>query len=359
MERSSTCCQARNREYSRLFPFSLSSIPKWNPSGAYPSHPSSWLPFLLQTLGLGSHQTSGQPKQQPPNSPVTYPSSFPFVSYETAWVISVTHSTNIHRAPATPQAVFQARGQSRVHNQALALRTTPAWHQVRDQCCGEKEGWWGEKECTEAGLLCEVSKGLIPKGTCEHVLKEGEGTNMSGQECFRWRGQQVHPGSTSLAPLRTARRPEQLKPSEHSHGLRGTVRKGRHSDSRELYGARWERPSGRELLPRIPCGNAYFFRILRKKTSWEMGGKYCNSPACLAINIDSNDIKSKARAENADMQRWRWRPTFSRFGPGAHGSEAAPIQWLSLACGCYHILSVCSQSCLLPVLSQSCKQSQY
>lgn len=56
----------------------------------------------------------------------------------------------------------------------------------------KKKVSWGDRE--RLGLdyfIYMVSKGLIPKGSHEHVLKEAEGTNMTGEEYSRWREWQV------------------------------------------------------------------------------------------------------------------------------------------------------------------------
>lgn len=66
----------------------------------------------------------------------------------------------------------------------------------------KKEAGRGEG-VLEEGLFYLISQQRLHlKGTCEHVPTEGEGTNVTGEECSRWRGQQVHYRSMCLVHLR-------------------------------------------------------------------------------------------------------------------------------------------------------------
>lgn len=128
-------------EYSRLLPFSLSFIPKWDPSEAHPSHPVTWLPSLLQAPGLGSHQISEGPWKQPPNSfSVTSLSPLPSTPCKTTRVISLTHWTSIYRAPTMWQALFRTLRLKQGHKRVLAVRTTPKWYQISDPCHKKQAG---------------------------------------------------------------------------------------------------------------------------------------------------------------------------------------------------------------------------
>lgn len=76
------------------------------------------------------------------------------------------------------------------------------------------------------------------------------------------------------------------------------------------------RPTWREIRTVFPCSKLFqkfpgkwFFRIPRK-INQEIGGKYYNSPICLAINTESIDIKFKSREGKAGMQTEGWGQHF-------------------------------------------------
>lgn len=106
----------------------------------------------------------------------------------------------------------------------------------------EKRKQAGGRECLEEGSFYPISQQrLHPNGTYEGVPTEGEGTNVTGEEYSRWRGQQVHYRSMCLVHLRMTREPQWLEHSEE----RGSAQMCDQREQQTMttgrsFGVKWE-----------------------------------------------------------------------------------------------------------------------
>lgn len=102
----------------------------------------------------------------------------------------------------------------------------------------------------EEGLFYLISQQRLHlKGMCERVLTKGEGTNVTGEECSRWRGQQVHYRRMCLVHLRMTGGPQWLEHSEERGSAQMCDQRGQQTmTTGRSFGVKWEGTPSQSFL---------------------------------------------------------------------------------------------------------------